>query len=147
MPASLDSAFINTIIGEGSSARGEFVVKGFFRIDGDFSGSIKTSGRILVGVTGRAKGELHGRDVVVGGVFRGDIYADEHVVLLASAVVLGNVYSPRLEIERGSILDGYACITPRIREEGPHAVHLQSSYVLKIDTTAKVASPLSQWEQ
>lgn len=145
MPASTESAFINTLIGEGSLVRGDLVVQGFFRLDGDFMGSVRTGGRVLVAVSGRAKGEIHARSVVIAGVFRGDIYASEKVVLLSTAMVLGNIYTSRLEIDLGAFLDGYACVTSKIREEGPLSVHVQSTYVLKIDPKLFVDSPLSHF--
>ena len=137
------STFINTIIGLGSSVKGEVAVHGFFRVDGDFQGTITTEGRILVSPTGRVKGSLTGRDIVVGGVVKGDLYATERITLLASALVVGNLYAPRIQMERGVLVEGYCCSTPRIREEGVHPLQTQKSFTLKIDRRAVVSTPLS----
>lgn len=137
------SAFINTLVGQGSSFKGDVVVQGFFRVDGDFQGSITTEGRILVSPSGRIKGTLSGLDIVVGGVVKGDLYASERITLLASALVVGNVYAPRIKMERGVLVEGYCCATPRIREEGGHPLQSQKNYTLKIDRRAAVSTPLS----
>ena len=130
--ASDSSLFINTLVGEGSSFKGDITVHGYFRVDGDFQGAITTEGRILVSPSGRVKGTLTGRDIVVGGVVKGDLYASERITLLATALVIGNVYAPRIRADRGVLVEGYCCSTPRIREEG-HLVQSQRNFTLKID--------------
>ena len=70
-----DDAFINSIIGEGTRFKGEFDLSGLLRIDGDFSGVIRTKGKVLIGRNGRAECTLHAGTVVVGGVVRGEIFS------------------------------------------------------------------------
>lgn len=135
-----NSTFINTLVGQGSSFKGDVTVHGFFRVDGDFQGSIQTEGRILVSPSGRIKGSLTGRDIVVGGVVKGDLYATERITLLASALVVGNLYAPRIQMEQGVLVEGYCCSTPRIREEGVHPHQTQKSFTLKIDPRALTSS-------
>lgn len=137
------SAFINTLVGQGSSFKGDVTVHGFFRVDGDFQGSITTEGRILVSPSGRIKGSLSGRDIVVGGVVKGDLYATERITLLATALVVGNLYAPRIRMEEGVLVEGYCCSTPRIREEGSHPLQAQKNFTLKIDTSRWVSTPTS----
>lgn len=142
-PVHEGSAFINTLVGHGSSFKGDVTVHGFFRVDGDFQGSITTEGRILVSPSGRIKGSLTGRDIVVGGVVKGDLFASERITLLSSALVVGNLYAPRIRMEQGVLVEGYCCSTPRIREEGVHPRQTQKSFTLKIDPRAAVATPLN----
>lgn len=137
------ASFINTLVGQGSSFRGDVSVQGFFRVDGDLVGTIQSDGRILVSPSGRIKGNLTGRDIVVGGVVKGDLYATERITLLSTALVVGNVYAPRIRIERGVYVEGYCCATPRIREEGVHPHQTQKSFTLKIDPRVPVSTPLS----
>jgi cytoskeletal protein CcmA (bactofilin family) len=42
----------------------------------------------------------------VGGIVRGNIFADEKVVILSTGIVLGNVTSPRFIVEEGVIFTG-----------------------------------------
>ena len=108
-----DDAFINSIIGEGTRLKGEFDLNGLLRIDGDFSGTVRTKGKVLVGRNGRAECTLHAGTVVIGGVFRGDIVSTEKVTILSTGLVIGTITTPRLIIEEGVIFNG-ACrvVTP-----------------------------------
>jgi len=137
------SAFINTLVGLGSSVKGDIAVHGFFRVDGDFQGKVTTEGRILVSPSGRVKGSLTGRNIVVSGVVKGDLFASERITLMATALVVGNLYAPRIQMERGVLVEGYCCSTPRIHEEGGHPLQTQKSFTLKIDRRAVVSTPLS----
>ncbi len=105
-PRFTDEAFINSIIGEGTSLKGDFEINGLLRIDGDFTGTIRTKGKVLVGRNGRAECTLHAATVVIGGVFRGDIVSSEKVIILSTGLVLGTVTTPRLIVEEGVIFNG-----------------------------------------
>lgn len=110
-PQITDSAYINSIIGEGTRFNGELDLNGLLRIDGDFSGTIRTKGKVLVGQNGRAECTLHAGTVVVGGVVRGEILSTEKVIILSTGLVLGNITTPRLIVEEGVILNGTCRIT------------------------------------
>ena len=106
MPDPRSEAFVNSLIGEGSFFRGDITIGGLLRIDGDFSGSVKTTGKVFVGRSGRADCSIRAASVVVGGIVHGAIQASEKVVILSSAVIVGSITSPRLIAEEGVILDG-----------------------------------------
>lgn len=103
--------YINSIVGPGTFFRGHIELQGLLRVDGDFSGSIRTDGRVIVGKSGRADCAIEAGTVVIGGLFRGEIVAYEKVVLLASCIVLGNVAAPRLIVAEGVLLSGRCRIT------------------------------------
>ena len=114
-----DDAFINSIIGEGTRFKGEFDLNGLLRIDGDFTGVIRTKGKVLVGKNGRAECTLNAGTVVVGGVLRGEIISTEKVIILSTGLVLGNITTPRLIMEEGVIFNGSCRITaPAAAENG-----------------------------
>jgi cytoskeletal protein CcmA (bactofilin family) len=106
-----DDAFINSIIGEGTRFKGEFDLNGLLRIDGDFTGTIRTAGKVLVGRNGRAECTMHAGTVVIGGVVRGEIFSSEKVIVLSTGFVLGNITTPRLIVEEGVIFNGTCRIT------------------------------------
>lgn len=101
-----DGSYINSIIGEGTRFNGEFDLNGLLRVDGDFCGTVRTKGKVLVGKNGRAECTIYAGTVVVGGIVRGNIFADEKVVILSTGIVLGNVTSPRFIVEEGVIFNG-----------------------------------------
>jgi cytoskeletal protein CcmA (bactofilin family) len=102
--------YINSIIGEGTRFNGEFDLNGLLRIDGDFCGTVRTDGKVLVGKNGRAECTVYAGTVVIGGVLRGNIFAGEKVVILSTGIVLGNIHSPRFIVEEGVIFNGTAKI-------------------------------------
>jgi len=117
-----EDAFINSIIGEGTRFKGEFDLSGLLRIDGDFSGVIRTKGKVLIGRNGRAECTLHAGIVVVGGVVRGEIFSTEKVTILSTGLVLGNITTPRLIIEEGVVFNGSCKVTtPAAPENGKGA--------------------------
>lgn len=113
-----DGSFINSIVGEGTAFRGELNLNGLLRIDGDFSGTIRTSGKVLIGKSGRAECTIRANTVVVGGVVRGNIYADDKVIVLSTGMMIGNIHSPRLIAEEGVILNGNCLIKQEESESG-----------------------------
>lgn len=118
--AGIESTLVNSIIGAGTLFKGNITVSGLLRIDGDFSGGVKSSGRVIVGRGGRADCTIDAGTVVIGGVFRGTVYASEKVIALESAIIIGNIYSPRIIAESGVVLSGALHI------RGTQAAQLQS---------------------
>jgi cytoskeletal protein CcmA (bactofilin family) len=117
--------YINSIIGEGTRFNGEFDLNGLLRIDGDFCGTVRTEGKVLVGKNGRAECTVYAGTVVVGGILRGNIFANEKVVILSTGIVLGNIHSPRFIVEEGVIFNGTAKIVEGELKAEPEAPSLQ----------------------
>jgi cytoskeletal protein CcmA (bactofilin family) len=103
-------SFINSIVGEGTAFQGELRLNGLLRVDGDFSGTIRTSGKVLIGKSGRAECTIRANTVVIGGIVRGNIYAEEKVIVLSTGMMIGNIHSPRLIAEEGVIINGNCLI-------------------------------------
>jgi cytoskeletal protein CcmA (bactofilin family) len=101
-----EDSSINSIVGAGTFVRGHMQISGLLRIDGDFSGSVAADGRVIVGTGGRADCVIEAETVVIGGVFKGDVRARQKVVILASAIVFGNIFAPRLVVEEGVVFSG-----------------------------------------
>ena len=120
--ASLETSLVNSIVGSGTFFRGNIHVSGLLRVDGDFAGGIKTSGRVIIGRGGRADCTVDAATVVIGGAFRGTIYASEKVIALESALIIGNIYSPRIIAEAGVVLDGAMHIRGDSHEESETSV-------------------------
>lgn len=105
MAQQFDDSLVNSIVGSGTHFRGHIELSGLLRIDGDFSGSVKTQGKVIVGRGGRADCSIDAHTVVIGGVVRGNIYATDKVIALESAIIIGNIYATRLIAEDGVLLD------------------------------------------
>jgi cytoskeletal protein CcmA (bactofilin family) len=117
----LEDNIVNSIIGEGSEFKGEFKINGLLRIDGKFTGTIETKGKVLVGKAGEAVTDIEARVVVIGGIVRGNIYATERVVLLTTGKVMGNIITPSLVMEEGVRFEGKCTINKKIEKRAESA--------------------------
>ncbi len=108
--------FLSSIVGDGAHFSGNLELSGLLRLDGDFNGIIKNNDRILIGKNGRVQGTAYADTIIIGGVFKGEIYASEKVVILSSGIVLGHIYSSRIVIEEGAFWDGKSIVTLQERE-------------------------------
>lgn len=99
-------AFVNSIIGEGTSLRGDFELNGLLRIDGTFHGRVRTAGKVLIGKKGCGECDIAAGTVVVGGKVKGTIVATEKITLLSTGELTGTIKTPRLVIEEGVVFNG-----------------------------------------
>jgi cytoskeletal protein CcmA (bactofilin family) len=97
---------VNSLLGPGSSFRGDIVVDGFVRVDGDVRGSIRASGKIVVSEAARCEASLVARAAVIGGVVRGDVCVSERLTILDGGVIVGNVFAPRLDADGDVLIHG-----------------------------------------
>lgn len=97
---------ITTILGKGSAFDGKLTFEGAVRIDGDFSGEIRTDGVLIIGETAEVKADVSAATIVIEGTVRGDLVATESIQIHAPARVYGNLSSPSLEIQKGSLFEG-----------------------------------------
>ncbi len=96
----------NTIIGEGSSFEGRFMVNGGIRIDGKFEGEMLKVSNVTIGVTGKVKSNISALSIVVEGVLIGNIDAKIRVMLLPTSRVYGDITTPELIIHNGVVFEG-----------------------------------------
>jgi len=97
---------INTIIGPNTNVTGDVEAGGFTRIDGSIRGEVKAKGRVVIGERARMKGNLSGTNITVGGVVFGNIIADGHLVILSTAVVIGDIITRRIQADDGCFVNG-----------------------------------------
>src|SRR5256886_15903073 len=70
------------------------------------NGDLTTEGDLSVGEGGRVKGNVSGRNVVVGGTIPGNVNTTGRLEILATGKVFGDIRVGSLIIERGGILPG-----------------------------------------
>ena len=97
---------LNTIIGLDSNVVGDVESAGFTRVDGSLLGTLKAIGRVVIGEKARMKSDVIGTSVTVGGVVHGNIIASERLVILASALVLGDIITRRIQADDGCLIHG-----------------------------------------
>jgi cytoskeletal protein CcmA (bactofilin family) len=112
---------INTIIGPNTSLKGNIETGGFTRIDGSIIGNVNARGRVVIGERARMKGNVSGTAITIGGVVCGNVIAAEALVILSTALVLGDVITRRIQADDGCLIHGKVLVCPD-EESWAHAV-------------------------
>ena len=101
---------INTIIGPNTNFTGDIDTGGFTRIDGSIRGNVRAKGRVVIGERARMKGNVSGTNITVGGVVYGNIIADGHLVVLSTAIVIGDIITRRIQADDGCFINGKVAV-------------------------------------
>ena len=81
------------------------------RINGNFSGELKTKGILFVGEKADVNAEIYGDDVTIAGTVKGNINASQRLTLLKSAVIEGDIFTKALEVKEGALFEGRSHMT------------------------------------
>lgn len=100
-----DSRKLETIVGDGTRIAGKVSVKGTIRVDGIVEGDVQADW-VIVGETGKIRGNTRTRGMVVGGSVEGNIEATETVELREKASMVGEIQTPKLGVSEGAVFDG-----------------------------------------
>jgi cytoskeletal protein CcmA (bactofilin family) len=103
---------INTIIGPNTSLKGDIEAGGFTRIDGSIMGNVKASGRVVIGERARLKSDVSGTAITIGGVVYGNVIAAESLLILSTALVLGDIITRRIQADEGCLIHGRVLVCP-----------------------------------
>lgn len=95
-------------VGDVLKFTGEVTFRSMLRIDGNFSGQVKSQdGTLIVSVGAQVTQAMITVAVAkINGTVEGDIIASKEVILGRTARVMGNVSTPALIVEDGALLDG-----------------------------------------
>ena len=94
------------LIGKGTEITGDVNSNGDIRIDGILTGNLYTKGKVVIGESGKVKGEVNCKNSDVEGLIEGKINVLELLSLKASAKIIGDINTNRLAIEPGSKFTG-----------------------------------------
>ncbi len=102
-----DLGEINTLLGYGTEFNGKLTFQGTVRIDGAFSGEIRTDDVLIIGDGAEVKAEIDVSTLIIrGGTVEGNIKASRLVEIHAPGKLVGNIVSPQLFIEKGVVFQG-----------------------------------------
>jgi cytoskeletal protein CcmA (bactofilin family) len=117
------------IIGSGTEIKGDINSNGDFRIDGYLKGTIRSSGKVVVGSTGKVDGEIICQNADISGEVNAHLTVNELLSLKASAVVSGDILTNKLAIEPGAVFTG-ACSMgnpPQVNEKARYEAETVNS--------------------
>lgn len=95
-----------TLIGAGTTLKGDITSNSDLRIDGTVHGNIKSAAKIIIGNSGVVEGDIAGNQADIVGKVSGNIRAKELLQLRGECVVTGNLYAGKLQIEPTATFNG-----------------------------------------
>jgi cytoskeletal protein CcmA (bactofilin family) len=100
-----DNTTIN-LISNGTEITGDVKSNGDIRIDGLLTGNLNTKGKVVIGPTGKVKGEVFCKNSEVSGIVEGKISVGQLLTLKNSSKIVGDIITFKLSIEPGAKFTG-----------------------------------------
>ena len=91
---------------------GDLETSASLRIDGRVEGSVRRADVVVLGVGATMQGDIHAREVVIGGSLTGTVYASERVELQATAIVTGDLVTQSVLVQEGGVVNGRVLMRP-----------------------------------
>ena len=91
---------------------GDIDTQGSLRIDGRLNGSIRRADTVVLGAGASMNGDVHAREVIVGGTLTGSVYATDRIELQPTAVVTGDLTSQLVLVQEGGVVNGRVQMQP-----------------------------------
>ena len=95
-----------SIIASDMTVTGDLETEGVVRVEGRVKGTVRVGSQVLVSEGAVIEGDLHTQEAVVAGQVSGAIHARERVELQATALVTGDILTPRISIVEGARVTG-----------------------------------------
>src|SRR4051794_2166721 len=105
------------------SVSGDLDTGGSLRIDGKLEGNIRRADTVVIGVGASMTGDIHAREVVIGGTIIGNVSATERVELQATAIVTGDILTQTILVQEGGVVNGRVLMRPPEGLETAAALH------------------------
>lgn len=99
------TASIN-MISNGTEISGDVVTAGDIRVDGTVTGTLNTRGKVVLGPTGRIKGEVFCKNSEISGTIEGKITVSQLLNLKSTCRIDGDILTSKLSIEPGARFTG-----------------------------------------
>ena len=95
-----------TLIGAGTTVKGDISSNSDLRIDGTIIGNINSSSKIVIGASGVVEGDITGAQADIVGKVSGNVRAKELLQLRGECMVTGNLYAGKLQVEPTATFNG-----------------------------------------
>jgi len=124
----------NSVIGSATVVSGHVRGAGALEILGRVEGDVTVTGDVVVGPTGRVRGNISAAELTVSGQVQGNLRGSEVVLVERGARVVGDIASPRIGIAPGALVRGH------VQTDGEPAL-AQASFVKRPAVAARVGAP------
>lgn len=100
------------LIGPRDELRGSLTVDGDLRVEGQVEGELRASGDVEIESGATVRARIEGRNVTVRGNVTGDVVAGTKVNVHGSGSLTGDVRTPRLRVDDGTVVNGSITMQP-----------------------------------
>ncbi|MCW5835886.1 MAG: polymer-forming cytoskeletal protein, partial [Labilithrix sp.] len=97
----------STVIGRASFIRGRVSGDGDLEIAGRVEGEVAVNGDVVVDTSGLVAANVSAARIVVRGAVKGDLVAEQVLLIEAGARVVGDLRAPRVAIAPGGLVRGH----------------------------------------
>jgi cytoskeletal protein CcmA (bactofilin family) len=105
-----------SIIASDMTVIGDLETEGVVRIEGRIRGTVRVGSQVLVAQGAVIEGDLHTQEAVIAGQVNGAIHARERIELQATALVTGDILTPRISIVEGARITGEVKMDEKVGE-------------------------------
>jgi len=110
------------------------------KIYGRYTGKLDTRGTLTIGSTSQVEANIIGENVIVAGKVKGNVIAKKMLVLMPSAVLHGDISTPKLNIVEGAVFQGRCHMLEDVLTLDDLAQYLEIEIpaILELATTGKI---------
>jgi cytoskeletal protein CcmA (bactofilin family) len=112
-----------SIIASDMTVIGDLETEGVVRVEGRVRGTVRVGSQVLVSEGAVIEGDLHTQEAVIAGQISGAIHARERVELQATAMVAGDILTPRISIVEGARVTGEVKMDGAAKADGVGSSH------------------------
>ena len=108
-----------SLIGAGTTMKGDITSNGDLRIDGMLVGNIHCSAKVVIGANGVVEGDINGQQADIMGKVTGTIKVKDLLQLKGGSHLNGNIQATKLQIEPTANFNGQCHMTPAAVSNAP----------------------------
>ena len=95
-----------TLIGSGTTLKGDIHSNSDLRIDGTLIGNVHSSAKVVIGANGVVEGDISGNQADINGKVSGNVRTRDLLQLRGDCNIKGNLYAGKLEVEPSAVFNG-----------------------------------------
>src|SRR6202000_2356527 len=119
MPGAPSVGSSTSLIGAGTTMKGDITSNGDLRIDGTLVGNIHCSAKVVIGANGVVQGDINGQQADIMGKVTGTIKVKDLLQLKGGSHLNGNIQATKLQIEPTANFNGQCHMTPAAMSHAP----------------------------
>ena len=129
-------------ISKGTTINGDLVSEGDLRIDGNITGHIRCTAKVVVGESAIVDGDIEAQNADLFGTVNGNVVTTELLCLKSGCVINGDISVGRLDIEANAIFNGKCNMGSRQNQPESYETPAPSKPIMVIEEEGTVQQQL-----